>query len=220
MCEISKTNFQRDTCIKNGCEHRLEEDKQQNTCELSSKDQAKMDNDRRQGFALRCLKGSVSCSNSSSTLAQAYTSYRPSMMKSKGVFKLRDSLRLVRKYLLYQFKHQNSEIVSKRYFNCSCAEIAQRITATLNKLLPPDIVTVDLVYYTIGILSLKDLRYFDCSSEVKQQVRLFLDAVRKFSFAKFKQVMASRSVQVLCRYLVLHSDDPRAVRLKEALNMD
>ncbi|CAI2375638.1 unnamed protein product [Moneuplotes crassus] len=150
----------------------------------------------------------------------AYISYHPSMMKSKGVFKLRDSLRLVRKYLLYQFKHQNSEIVSKRYSNCSCAEITQSVTATLNKLLPPEIVTVDLVYYTIGILSLKDLRYFNCSSEVKQQVRLFLDAVCKFSFAKFKQVMTSRSAQVLCRYLVLHSDDPRAVRLKEALNMD
>ncbi|CAI2364236.1 unnamed protein product [Moneuplotes crassus] len=135
-------------------------------------------------------------------------------------FKLRDSLRFLRRHFLQLYKQANRRIVQKRYVNCSTRQIVDSVRATLEQSFSLQSITEDLVLYTTGILNLKPCSRLNCSDQVSQEIRLFLEAVRKFSLKKFKRLMASSNLQTLCRHLVASCQDDKIDALRQALRMN
>jgi len=68
---------------------------------------------------------------------------------------------------------------------------------TLRNKIGMENVTEDLVYYTIGILNIKESNDLPCSDEVKAQIEDFLLCVRKFSKKKYITVFKSQNFRVL-----------------------
>ncbi|CAI2373479.1 unnamed protein product [Moneuplotes crassus] len=135
-------------------------------------------------------------------------------------FKLRNSLRFLRRYFLQLYKQANRRIVQKRYVNCSTRQIVDSVRATLEQSFQNMEVSEDLAKYTAGILSLKSSSSLKCSSQVSQEIRLFLEAVRKFRLKNFKRLMASANLQTLCRHLMASCQDDKIDVLRQALRMD
>ena len=69
------------------------------------------------------------------------------------------SIRLVRRFFRDFFKAKNPELVKKRYTNCKISDIYQSMAETLKCKLSEELVTKDLVYYTIGILNLRNSKH-------------------------------------------------------------
>ncbi|CAI2382276.1 unnamed protein product [Moneuplotes crassus] len=130
---------------------------------------------------------------------------------------LRDCLRFCRKFFLQFFKNHNPEIVRKRYVNCPLKQVLQSTTLTLFRVMADEEVTPSLAYFLVGILSLKSPSRMRCSSEVKKEIGLFLETTRKFSRTKFRAIMKSPNLQTLVKHLANHCDDPRALKLRDAL---
>jgi hypothetical protein len=105
---------------------------------------------------------------------------------------LKKSIRTLRRYFRNQFKNSHPELVSRRVVNCTSTEVYVAVKDTLiNKLHFQDC-NKELVYYLVGILNLKSLRSTKLRNSLKQEVDKFLECVRKFSKARFFNVMKSK----------------------------
>ncbi|CAI2382405.1 unnamed protein product [Moneuplotes crassus] len=126
-------------------------------------------------------------------------------------------LRMVRRYFRDIFKSQNTKIVRKRYINCRAKEISLCMKHLLSELFPQLEITEDLIYYTMGILNLRTIQRLSCSRSVKDEISDFQLCCKKFSQKRLTKAMQSKSLRVLCGYLVENCEDPKMETLREEL---
>ena len=112
--------------------------------------------------------------------------------KRRSDVQYKASIRLVRRYYKDLFKAKNQKIVKKRYINCQVEDIYENMKKTLQGRIPQEFITEDLIYYTIGILNLREVNDLPCSPEVRIEIEKLLSCVRNFS--KFKYVKAFKSM--------------------------
>ncbi|CAI2376019.1 unnamed protein product [Moneuplotes crassus] len=134
--------------------------------------------------------------------------------------RLKPLLRMVRKYFRDIFKSQNAKIVRKRYINCRANEISLCMEALLAELFPQLEITEDLIYYTMGILNLRTIQRLSCNQSVKDEISDFQLCCKKFSQKRLTKAMQSKSLKVLCGYLVENCEDPKMDALREELGSE
>ncbi|CAI2364947.1 unnamed protein product [Moneuplotes crassus] len=130
---------------------------------------------------------------------------------------LKKTLRDVKKFYVQLFKAQNPEIVKRRYVNCKIEMVFENMQWTLMDLMPSDLITDDLVYYSIGILSIKSLDDLDCSKSVKIEISTYLATIRNFTIKGFNEVMKSTLFRSLCVPVILQGDKESARILQDKL---
>ena len=106
-------------------------------------------------------------------------------------------MRLLKRFYRDTFKAKNKAIVRRRYKNCETEDIKKNMTEVLINTLGKEIVTEDLIYYTIGILNFKKSKDLPCNDEVKKEIEDFLVCVRKFSKRKFIEAFKSENFRIL-----------------------
>jgi len=127
---------------------------------------------------------------------------KPQLWKQRSDVRYKSAIRFLRRFYKELFKKENKRIVKKRYINWSMSRIYEAMSKTLAKIIPNIYLSEDLVYFTIGILSIKNDDELICKSEIKQEIMVFLSWVRYFSKKKFNLVFKSKKVRVLWNYLV------------------
>ncbi|CAI2362054.1 unnamed protein product [Moneuplotes crassus] len=101
--------------------------------------------------------------------------------KTRGDMEVKKAFRLIRKFYKNLFKSNNSEIVRKRYTNCDSSQLFLGMRNMLQTIMPDDLITDDIVHYTIGILGIIKKHKLECSEALKQEVADFLETSRHFT---------------------------------------
>ncbi|CAI2378482.1 unnamed protein product [Moneuplotes crassus] len=131
---------------------------------------------------------------------------------------IKRALRLVKKHLKKLFKSKNSKIIQKRYVNCTPYQIYERMRLTLQSIISEELLADDLVYYAIGILSLKKPSELDCKQKVKKEISDFDETITKFTYKKLENTMQSNSLRVLLRYMTSQTDEATVETLEHMLD--
>ena len=143
--------------------------------------------------------------------------------KSKGSSRRRDvenkaSIRLIRRFYRDLFKSHNKSIVRRRYTNCKIKQIYYNMYKTLENKIPEELLTEDLVYFTIGILTLKESSKLRCTKEVKEDITDFLNCVRNYTKIRYLSILKSPKVKTLWKYIIeALPEDPNAKLLSQQI---
>ncbi|CAI2376569.1 unnamed protein product [Moneuplotes crassus] len=133
---------------------------------------------------------------------------------------MKKALISVKKFIKRLFKSMNSEIIQRRYINCSISQIFVSMRHTLLNVIPEELLADDLVYYTVGILSIKKPSDLDCKQKIKREIFDFIETNKRFTNKKFKKTIQSNSLRILCRYMIPQVDESTAGILRQALDFD
>ena len=117
--------------------------------------------------------------------------------KRRKDVKYKASIRFIRRFYRDLFKTHNKSIVRRRYTNCKIKDIYYTMYKTLENKVPEELLTEDVVYFTIGILSLKETSKLRCTTEVKEDISNFLTCVRNYTKIGYFSVLKSPRVQIL-----------------------
>ncbi|CAI2362314.1 unnamed protein product [Moneuplotes crassus] len=128
--------------------------------------------------------------------------------KTRGDMEVKKAFRLIRKFYKNFFKSNNSEIVRKRYTNCDSSQLFIGMRNMLQIIMPDDLITDDIVHYTIGILGIIKKHKLECSEALKQEVADFLETSRHFTIKKLKFLLKSKRLQTLCRAFITQNNGP------------
>ncbi|CAI2368793.1 unnamed protein product [Moneuplotes crassus] len=133
---------------------------------------------------------------------------------------LKGALRFVKKYLKNLFKSMNPRITNRRYINCTLEEILEAMRATLSSIIPQDLLADDLVYYTVGILSIRKYSELGCKQRIKKEITMFNEANKSFTFKKLKKCMQESSLWILCRYIAPQASGRAVAALQKLLDIE
>lgn len=128
---------------------------------------------------------------------------------------LKYSIRALRKYFRDQFRTHHARLINRRIVNCSPKEVYNAVDELLKDTLNFPDCNKDIIFYFIGILSLKQVNRMAWSQTIKCEVKEFLDCVRVFSKAKFKRIFKSKTLCRICKYFI-----GRGINAKAAENLE
>ncbi|CAI2376840.1 unnamed protein product [Moneuplotes crassus] len=151
-----------------------------------------------------------------SLVASEISSCEPSKPVRKDLNQ-KASLRMLRRYYRNSFKSKNIEIVRKRYIHCSDEYIYQRMRVFLEILMPQEDLSDNLIYFTTGIISLREVSSLPCSQAIKEEIKMFHLCCRSFSQRRFTIAMQSESLRSLCSHLIENSNNPAVENLRQKL---
>ncbi|CAI2375689.1 unnamed protein product [Moneuplotes crassus] len=129
----------------------------------------------------------------------------------------KSTLRRIRKFFRNLFKTNNRDLVSKRYSNCKISHLYERLRKTLTRILPEEVVTKEMIYFTMGLINIKKISELPCSLATKSEVSAFLASTRIFSYKKLRKALESPTCRALCWCFVNNSEDPKVGFLTEVL---
>ncbi|CAI2360391.1 unnamed protein product [Moneuplotes crassus] len=127
------------------------------------------------------------------------------------------ALRLLKRFFRNTYRTQTSDISDKKHRALPIEAIFGRMQILLSSFIPQQLLTQDLVYYTIGITALRNISKIPCQRSIKREIADFQKCSFAFSRTKLDEALSSQSLITLCCCIVQKSDDPRISILKDEI---
>lgn len=86
--------------------------------------------------------------------------------------------------------------------------------ATLSKVIPSEMITPELVNFTVGITKFKPLSEIDLTEDARAQVTRFTKLSEKFSYQRLEEIMKYNNFVILSKCVLQRSKDSRTQGIK------
>ena len=110
---------------------------------------------------------------------------------------LKSSIRTIRKHIKNKFKTRNARLMKRRLWNVKNCEIVKNIKKMISETLSDELWTNDLAKYIIGVCKLKSLNKFKLSDELIEDINLFLNWTKQYSYSTFLKLVNNNLFQNL-----------------------
>ncbi|CAI2372945.1 unnamed protein product [Moneuplotes crassus] len=141
-------------------------------------------------------------------------------LKQRSDSKIKSALRFIKRFIKKFFKTMNSQIIERRYVNCSPIKIFETMRSTLSNIVSEELLVDDLVYFTIGILKIKKPFQLDCKQTIRKEISDFIEMSANFTYKKMQRALQSNYLRVLCRSILPQVDRSIAETLEQVLNFE
>ncbi|CAI2386309.1 unnamed protein product [Moneuplotes crassus] len=141
-------------------------------------------------------------------------------LKSSGYRKdvaYKTAIRILKRFFKNTYKSQNRDINERDHKMLSIEDICTRMQSLLASFIPQELLTQDLVYYTIGITGIKSIPNIPSMLAIQKEVTDFKSCAQAFSMKKFEKTLSSESFITLCCYISQKSNDPRTSVLRDGI---